>query len=387
MALEADNFWPQLRDRYECIRELGQGGMATVYLARDVRHRRQVALKVLRPELAAVVGAARFLREIETAANLQHPHILPLFDSGEAGGLLFYVMPYVEGESLRDRIDREKQLATDAALEIAAEVAGALEAAHAKGIVHRDIKPENIMLSGGHAMVADFGIATAVDVAGESRLTGTGLAVGTPAYMSPEQGSGERTVDRRSDVYALGCVLYEMLAGEPPFTGPTAQAIIAKRFSGDVPSVRRTRPSVSETVDRLISKALAPVPADRWPSAEAFARAIVAERSGVPARAPRATGLVRSGRRPILLVSVLSVIAALGIWAAFHFLGGRQTVSPGIARTIAVLPLVNVGGDSTQEFFADGMTDELTGALGKIPGLRVAARSSAFAFKGKSADA
>ncbi len=375
-----------LTGRYRLDRELGAGGMATVYLAHDLRHDRQVALKVLRPELAAAIGADRFLAEIRTTANLQHPHILPLFDSGAAAGLLFYVMPYVEGESLRARIARETQLSVDAALEIAAEVAGALEAAHTKGVVHRDIKPENIMLTGGHALVADFGIAKAVDVAGDRRLTETGLVIGTPAYMSPEQASGERTVDSRSDVYALGCVLYEMLAGEPPFTGPTAQAVIAKRFSGDVPSVRRGRPGVAETIDRMISKALAPVPSDRWQSAEAFRRAIIEERSSASAPPPGPTKVAPRARRPMLLGSVLALIAVLGIWSAFHFSRASQPAAA-IARTIAVLPLVNVGGDSTQEFFADGMTDELTSTLGKIPGLRVAARSSAFVFKGQSADA
>src|SRR5712691_9101040 len=218
-----------LADRYALERELGRGGMATVYLARDLRHGRPVAIKVLRPEIAATLGPERFLREIDTAARLTHPHILPLHDSGEAAGFLFYVMPYVEGESLRDRLSREKQLPLGDALQIAREVADALSYAHSHDVVHRDIKPENILFEAGHAVVTDFGIARAITAAGGETLTGTGIAVGTPAYMSPEQLAGGEHVDGRTDVYSLGCVLYEMLAGEPPFTGPTAQAIQARK--------------------------------------------------------------------------------------------------------------------------------------------------------------
>jgi serine/threonine protein kinase len=265
-----------LSERYVLGRELGRGGMATVYLAQDVRHRRPVALKVLHPELAYALGADRFLREIEVAANLTHPHILPLHDSGEAAGLLYYVMPYVEGESLRDRVNRETQLPVDEALQIAREVADALAYAHGQGVIHRDIKPENILLSGGHALVADFGIARALGQADAERLTETGIAVGTAAYMSPEQASGERNVDGRSDVYSLGCVLYEMLAGEPPYTGPTAQAIIVKRFSDPVPSVQQLRPLVPEGLAHAVTKALAPVAADRFASAAEFVRALAA---------------------------------------------------------------------------------------------------------------
>src|SRR5574341_1051805 len=217
-----------LADRYRIERELGAGGMATVYLAHDVRHDRRVALKALRPELAAVIGAERFLKEIKVTANLQHPHILGLIDSGEADGLLYYVMPFVEGESLRWRLTREKQLPIEDAVRITGEVASALDYAHRHGIIHRDIKPENILLHDGQALVADFGIALAVSAAGGTRMTETGMSLGTPHYMSPEQAMGEREISARSDVYALGAVLYEMLVGEPPFTGPTAQAIVAK---------------------------------------------------------------------------------------------------------------------------------------------------------------
>ena len=234
-----------LADRYRLEREVGQGGMATVYLAHDVRHDRKVALKVLRPELSAILGAERFLAEIKTTANLQHPHILPLFDSGEADGLVFYVMPYVEGESLRDRLAREKQLPVDEAIRIAREVADALDYAHRHGVIHRDIKPENILLHDGRALVADFGIALAAARSdGGTRMTETGMSLGTPHYMSPEQAMGEREITAKSDVYALGCVTYEMLTGEPPFTGPTAQAIIARVMTEEPRSLTIQRKSI-----------------------------------------------------------------------------------------------------------------------------------------------
>src|SRR5713226_1574372 len=255
-----------LTGRYTIERELGRGGMATVYLAQDVKHRRRVAIKVLQPELAAALGRDRFLREIETAARLNHPHILPLHDSGEADGFVYYVMPYVDGESLRDRLRRENQLVIEGAVRIASEVASALSHAHSNDVVHRDIKPENILLSGGEAVVADFGIAGAIDAAGGGNITQTGIVLGTVAYMSPEQASGERALDGRSDVYSLGCVLYEMLVGEPPFTGATNQAILAKRFTDPVPSARRLRGTVPQAVDRAIAKAVAPGAAEGPPT-------------------------------------------------------------------------------------------------------------------------
>ena len=261
-----------LAGRYQIERELGRGGMAAVYLVRDIRHDRLVALKVLRPELAATVGPDRFLREIRTTGRLQHPHILPMLDSGEAAGQLWYTMPYVRGESLRDRVRREIQLPVDSAIELARQVALALDYAHREGVVHRDIKPENILLSDGQPLVADFGVAKALQAGGEE-LTGTGLAVGTPQYMSPEQAGGG-SVDARTDVYALGCVLYEVLAGEPPFTGPTPQAIIAKRILEPVPHVRTLRVSVPEALEQVLTKALACAPADRFQSAGEFARAL-----------------------------------------------------------------------------------------------------------------
>ena len=246
-----------LEGRYTVERELGAGGMATVYLAQDIRHDRKVALKVLRPELAAVLGGERFLSEIKTTANLQHPHILPLHDSGEAEGIVFYVMPYVEGESLRDRLVREKQLPVDDAVRIAREVLSALDYAHRHGVVHRDIKPENILLHEGQALVADFGIALAVSSAGAgTRMTETGMSLGTPHYMSPEQAMGEKEITPKSDVYALGCVLYEMLVGEPPFTGPTAQAIVARVMTETPRSLTLQRHTIPGHVEAAIRKAL-----------------------------------------------------------------------------------------------------------------------------------
>ncbi len=264
-----------LADHYMIERELGAGGMATVYLARDLKHDRPVAVKVLRPELAAVLGAERFLREIRLTAQLQHPHILTLIDSGEADGFLYYVMPYVEGESLHQRLAREGQLPLDEALRITRAIASALDFAHGHGVIHRDIKPENIMLHEGEPMVADFGIALAVSTAGQERLTETGISLGTPAYMSPEQTTGEAKLDGRSDQYSLACVLYEMLAGEPPYTGPTAQAIIAKRLTEPIPHLGTVR-RVSPAVEAAVTKGLAKTPADRFATAGAFAAALTA---------------------------------------------------------------------------------------------------------------
>jgi eukaryotic-like serine/threonine-protein kinase len=264
-----------LADRYRIERELGQGGMATVYLAHDLRHDRQVAIKVLHPDLAAALGAERFLTEIKTTARLQHPHILPLLDSGAADGLLFYVMPYVSGETLRTRLERERQLPLEDVLLIAREVADALGAAHALGIIHRDIKPENILLQGGHAVVADFGIALAVQEAGGARMTQTGLSLGTPNYMSPEQAMGDRTVDARTDIYALGAVTYEMLTGEPPFTGATTQAVVAKVLTERPAPPSTVRDTVPAAVEAAVLKALAKLPADRWSSTARFAEGLV----------------------------------------------------------------------------------------------------------------
>jgi len=325
-----------LVDRYVIERELGAGGMATVYLAQDVRHDRKVALKVLRPELSAILGGERFLAEIKTTANLQHPHILSLFDSGEADGLVFYVMPYVEGESLRDRLVREKQLPVEDALRITREVAGALDYAHRHGVVHRDIKPENILLHDGSALVADFGIALAVSRSdGGTRMTETGMSLGTPHYMSPEQAMGEREITAKSDVYALGCVLYEMLTGEPPFTGPTAQAIIARVMTEEPRSLTLQRRTVPPHVEAAVQVALAKLPADRFTSAADFAAALSdATRLphaalSAPAAAPAAAGRAARLRDPVLIgLSLVAVVSLAFAALMVRRSSARETLRP-----------------------------------------------------------
>ena len=295
--------------------------MATVYFAEDLKHHRRVAVKVLRAELAAALGPERFLREIEIGARLNHPHILPLYDSGEAAGFLYYVMPYVEGESLRDRLVREKQLPLDDALQIAREVADALSYAHNHDVVHRDIKPENILLESGHAVVADFGIARAISAAGGEKLTETGLALGTPAYMSPEQAAGSKDLDGRSDLYSLGCVLYEMLAGQPPFTGPTLESLAHQHLTVEPPPVTNLRPAVPTEVAGLLARVLAKTPADRFSPAAQFAEALAASyraAAGVP-RKPAASG--RHGRLVIAGAAVAVVLAAVGFVIRFHGTG------------------------------------------------------------------
>jgi eukaryotic-like serine/threonine-protein kinase len=308
-------------DRYRIERELGQGGMATVYLAEDLKHRRKVAIKVLRPELAAVIGAERFVREIQTIAALQHPHILGLIDSGETTGTAYYVMPFIEGESLRDRLTREKQLPIGDAVRIATEVAGALDYAHRHGVVHRDIKPENILLHDGSALVADFGIALAVSQAGVTRMTETGMSLGTPHYMSPEQAMGEREITARSDVYALGCVCYEMLVGEPPFTGPTAQAIVAKVMTADPASLTGQRRSIPPAVEDAVLTALEKLPADRFATAAEFGEALSGRSShaAVRRRTPQAPARsVAPSWRLGALGAALLAVGGLGGWLLAH---------------------------------------------------------------------
>ena len=294
--------------------------MATVYLAQDLKHDRRVAIKVLRPELAAVIGADRFLAEIKTTANLQHPHILSLFDSGTVDGTVFYVMPFVDGESLRDKLTREKQLPVDESLRIAREVADALQYAHEHGVIHRDIKPENILLQGGHALVADFGIALAAAKTGGGRMTETGMSLGTPTYMSPEQAMGERELDARTDIYALGCVTYEMLAGEAPFTGPTAQAIVAKVVTEPAPSAKSKRGSVPDAVDEAISIALQKTPADRYRSAAEFAAALQREtrdeKRETRTHPPRLSSLL--SRLSLVAVAVIAAFFLGGRWLGRH---------------------------------------------------------------------
>jgi len=368
-----------LTGRYTIEHELGRGGMATVYLAQDLKHGRPIALKVLRPELAAALGPGRFLREIEIAARLTHPNILPLHDSGEAGGLLYYVMPYVDGESLRSRLAREGPLPLDQALEIAREVASALGYAHEHGVVHRDIKPENVLLESGHAVVADFGVARAVwELAGD-RLTETGIAVGSPAYMSPEQAGAEERLDGRSDIYALGCVLYEMLVGEPPFTGPTPRAVAAKHLRQSVPSARITRPGVPAAVDRVIRTALAKVPADRFSDAAHFAAALAAC-AGQPGRrlAPRRwTGVV--------VAAALTV--AVGRWAWARWSGSPSLPVPAARLDpthVAVLYFDDLSEGRTLRHVAGGLTEDLIDQLGQVDALRVISSSGVAAYRERS---
>ena len=346
-----DQLQSALDSRYAIEREIGHGGMAVVYLARDLRHDRTVAVKVLQPQLAEQLGAERFVREIRVAARLHHPHLLPLYDSGDANGFLYYVAPFLEGGSLRNRLTREGRLALGPALRLAREVADALDYAHRQGVVHRDIKPENILLEDGHAIVADFGVARALESAGVDKLTGTGLAVGTPAYMSPEQTS-ENPVDGRSDIYALGSVLYEMLAGQTPFVANSLLALLAKRLQGPAPDLRSAGIEVALVVERLVARSLTMRPEDRFQTAAELGAAIQAaeQETGQAISAPTAT-------QPVPKVTA-----------------------------VAVLPFVNMSPDPENEFFSDGMTEELINVLTRIPGLRVASRTSAFAYKGRDMD-
>jgi serine/threonine-protein kinase len=328
-----------LAERYRLEHELGAGGMATVYLAHDLRHQRRVAVKVMRPELAAVIGAERFLAEIQTTANLQHPHILPLFDSGESDGFLFYVMPFVEGESLRDRLRREKQLAVGDAVRIATDVASALDYAHRHEIIHRDIKPENILLHDGRALVADFGIALAASKAGGSRMTETGMSLGTPHYMSPEQAMGEREITARSDIYALGAVLYEMLTGDPPFTGSTAQAIVARVVTEQPRPLLPQRRTIPEHIEAAVLTALEKLPADRFATAAAFAAALSDGVATVHHRAtprPQMFATARSARRGAALAVAAGAAVTLAIVGAYRL--GRRAPAPAARFAIMVPP-------------------------------------------------
>jgi eukaryotic-like serine/threonine-protein kinase len=398
-----------LADRYAIARELGRGGMATVYLAKDVKHEREVAIKVLHPELAASLGADRFEREIRLAAKLQHPHILGLFDSGSADGLLYYVMPFVKGESLRDRLDRDGMLPVEDAIGFALEVADALGYAHTQGVVHRDIKPENILLSAGHALVADFGIARAFSEGGGARkLTQTGMSMGTPFYMAPEQAAGD-AVGPTADIYSLGCMLYEMLAGEPPFTGQNALQIMARHAMEQVPSIRIVRSAVPEEIEMAIFAALGKMPADRPQTAAQFA-----EFMGMPAGSTstmRVAGLTPTGSRRInslsrampaitapepepppavvpwwrgsrAMVAAALVVAALGFgaWRMRGAAAHAAAVGPD-ARRIAVLYFKDVSSDSSLVPLADGLTEGLIRALGKAPSLTVISQAGVAPFR------
>jgi tetratricopeptide (TPR) repeat protein/TolB-like protein len=371
---EATGFPESLAARYRLMRELGRGGMATVYLVHDLKHDRPVALKVLHPELAVALGPERFLREIRIAARLRHPHIVPLYDSGEADGLLYYVMPYIDGESLRDRLRREPQLPVDDALGIAREVADGLTHAHEHELIHRDIKPENILLEGGHALVADFGIARGVGGAATTQLTVTGLALGTPAYMSPEQALGD-VVDVRTDVYALGCVLYEMLAGQAPFAAPTAQASIARRLTEPAPRIRQLRDEVPAQLEEAIMTALERDPTARFPSAAAF-RDALAGGPGALARSDRAEA---QAGRPITLrpkgrvlaagtALVLLVGVAIALPRIARLPGGGPPVAAGVVPGVAVLPFRTTGADP--ELWHEGIVDMLSYNLEGLGQLR-----------------
>ena len=350
-TLPVEKLRESLAQVYTIDRELGRGGMATVFLAQDTKHERVVAIKVLHPDLAASLGPDRFLREIKLAARLNHPHILPLFDSGNADGLLYYVMPYVEGESLRERLDRERQLPIDEAVYHARSIASALDYAHRQQIVHRDVKPENVMLYEGQAMVMDFGIAKAVSSAGSETLTQTGMMIGTPAYVSPEQAAGETNLDGRSDQYSLACMLYEMIAGERPFNGATPQSIMAKRFTETPKPLSGIRSAVPQSVEWAVTKAMATDASNRFATSALFAQALASGSMATPSD---------TGTLPRSVVSA--------------------------AKSVAVLPFANMSADPENEYFADGMAEEIINALSRIQSLRVASRTSSFAFKGKNED-
>ena len=332
-----------LEGRYHIERQLGEGGMATVYLARDLRHNRQVALKVLKPDLAAAIGAERFLAEVNTTANLQHPHILPLHDSGEAGTFLFYTMPYVDGETLRQRLDRERRLSEEDAVRITTDIADALQLAHERGVVHRDIKPSNILLSRGKALLSDFGIARVAGAEAATSLTQAGTLLGTAGYMSPEQARGDNDLDHRSDIYSLGCVLFEMLVGDTPYGGRTLLEMLTKQATEPATSVRALRPDTSPGLDRAVAAALAAKAAQRFDSVAAFASALASHRGGPRGPAP-------------------------------------------IVRTVVVLPFVNRSADRDDEYFSDGLTDEVITDLSRVSALRIISRNSAMALKGTTKD-
>jgi serine/threonine-protein kinase len=387
-----DRLKSAIADHYLIERELGHGAMATVYLARDVKLNRQVAIKVLLPELGFVLGPERFRREIEVATKMSHPHILPIYDSGEAAGELYYVMPYVAGESLRARLFRERQLSLDEALRIAAEVASALDHSHRHGIIHRDIKPENILLEDGQALVADFGIARAVSAVGEGKLTSTGISLGTPAYMSPEQGMADPNLDGRTDIYSLGCVLYEMLAGSPPFTGRTTQALIARHSLDAVPSLSTVRSTIPEDVEDVVMCSLAKVPADRFATAGDFANALNACRQGGTVSIRRTRG-TRARTKPkkwgvIALAVAIGIVAITGAaWAGKAFMGARRNAGASAERfrpqRIAVLYFNDLSTDKHLGYLADGLTESLINQLGAVSALDVISPGGVKQFRGE----
>ena len=393
-----------LEGRYTVARLIGEGGMATVYLAQDSRHDRPVAIKVLRPELAASLGADRFLREIKVAAHLQHPNILALYDSGEAAGFLYYVMPFVEGESLRARLDRETQLSLPDAIQLTCEVAEALQFAHQHGIIHRDIKPENILIQAGHALVADFGIARALSQAGADKLTETGMAIGTPHYMSPEQGLGGNHLDGRSDEYSLACVLYEMLVGQPPFEGPNAMAILARHSMEGVPSLQIVRQSIPDEVEDAIMRALEKTPADRFPTVAEFGEALLQADLGPAARrtSPRAIKAIRRNTprenparrtRPwtrvvAISAAALAILAGSG-WGAWRYWHRGPLTTGAITseldpHRIAVLYFQDESGRDSARYLVDGLTEGLIRELDRVQGIDVISRGGVEQYRGGS---
>ncbi|HZI99414.1 MAG TPA: serine/threonine-protein kinase, partial [Gemmatimonadaceae bacterium] len=379
-----------IADRYAIERGIGAGGMATVYLARDMRHGRPVAVKVLHPELTVAIGTERFLREIQTVARLRHPHIVPLYDSGEAAGFLYYVMPFVEGQSLRSRITAGGAIPLEEAVRISREIADALDYAHENGVVHRDIKPDNVMLDGHHAAITDFGIARALTESGGS-LTHTGITIGTPAYMSPEQVTGESQVDGRSDIYSLGCVMFEMLSGKPAFSGPSPQAVMASRFRNSSPSFDAIDVQVPSSLREIIAKATQLEPDQRFQSAREIVdrldaardalRSSSVETTSVPARGP-----ARISRKVIFTAAIVAAVAATVVLTQKRSSTLASDAGDASVASIGVLPFANRSGDRQMEYFSDGLTDELISALSHVSGLQVAGRASSFSLKSKNLD-
>src|SRR5918993_5192033 len=395
-----------LAGKYRLQHEIGAGGMATVYLAEDLKHHRQVAIKVLRPDLAAAVGPGRFEDEVETAARMHHPHIVPVYDSGDADGILYYVMPLVEGQTLRERLQTGTRMSVPEVARVLSESADALAYAHEHGLVHRDIKPENIMLSGRHAQVMDFGIAKAVRDAGARRSsTSLGLAMGTPEYMSPEQASGDPNLDHRADIYSLGVVGYEMLTGKPPFAGGGTEQILTRHITQAPVPIAETRPEVSPALVAVIMRALAKSPGERWQTAEAMRTQLEPLMTSTSGRMAATSVVVAAprARNRRLAATAAAVVIALGAVAAWSFWSGEPrtavvATAPAVAASpaslpavvgipdfradpsIAVLPFENLSSDKEQTYFSDGISEELLNLLATVPKLRVIARSSSFQF-------